>query len=355
VRDSFDAFEFLDYLRQRWLVVASAAGVALLGTLAASLILPKRYTATVAILIEPPGSNDIRTATAISPVYLESLRSYEAIAAGDRLFAQAVQQFRLQDAEGRPPIERLKRRVLKVSKPRDTRVLQIAVTLQDAKTAHAMAGYLAEQTVAFSRAANAAIDAASTENARRELTAARSRLELARQAAAAHAKLESADVLSSEVRSLVDLQADIQARLLAVETEGGEEQKTAAARAAALRKNAVEVSRKLAEKSALYSRRMASQREVDSDLNAAESAFEAASARVRDLEAAAGNRTESLRIIDPGIVPQSPSSPNVPLNLVIAVFLACASSLVYLSVRFSMRQRDAKPFRAPLQRGGISA
>ena len=364
MRDSFDAFDFLDYLRECWPVVASAIGVALVGTLAVSLLLPKRFTATASILIEPPGSTDVRATTAISPVYLESLRSFEAVANSDRLFAQAAQTFRLQDSKGKPPIESLKRRVLKVSKPRDTRVLQIAVTLQEPKTAHDVAGYLAEQTVAFSRNENAAIDATSTENARKELTAAQSRLELARKAAFEQAKLESPEVLSAEVRSLVDLQGDIRVQLVAAEAEAAagadstaaQEQRAAAAdRAAALRKSAAEVTRKLEQRASEYSRRSARQRETDSNLNAAEMSFEAASARLRDLEAAAGNRTERLRIIDPGIIPQMPSSPNVPLNLVIAAFMSAVASLVYLSVRFSIRRRDAKPFRAPLQRGGISA
>ena len=44
-------------------------------------------------------------------------------------------------------------------------------------------------------------------------------------------------------------------------------------------------------------------------------------ARLREARGDAGYRGERLRIIDPGIVPERPSSPNLPLNLVAALLL----------------------------------
>jgi uncharacterized protein involved in exopolysaccharide biosynthesis len=118
---AFDAFEYVDYLRTRWRVAGAACLVAVLVSLPVSLLMPKRYTATASIVIEPPGSTDARTAIVISPMYLESLKTYERFAESDSLFARAAEKFHLQEAgTASRPIEGLKRSVLKVSKLRDT-------------------------------------------------------------------------------------------------------------------------------------------------------------------------------------------------------------------------------------------
>ena len=109
---------------------AFACGIAIVAALATGFLLPKRYTATATILIDPPAGGDPRIATAVSTVYLESLKTYELLATNDQLFLRAAEQFHLRDHDG-SPIESLKRRVLKVDKLRDTRALQISVTLPD--------------------------------------------------------------------------------------------------------------------------------------------------------------------------------------------------------------------------------
>ncbi len=105
---AFDAFEYLEYLRRRWRVTAVALSAAVLISLPASMLLPKRYTATASVVIEPPGGNDVRVGTAVSAVYLESLKTYERFAASDTLFARAVEKFHLRDAAGSQAIESLK-------------------------------------------------------------------------------------------------------------------------------------------------------------------------------------------------------------------------------------------------------
>ena len=97
---SFDAFEYLESLRRRWRVVAVACAAALLLSLGISLLLPKRYAATASIVIEPPGGNDERLSTAVSPMYLESLKTYELFAGGDSLFQRAVGRFHLPEPGG---------------------------------------------------------------------------------------------------------------------------------------------------------------------------------------------------------------------------------------------------------------
>src|ERR1700685_1702339 len=115
--DSFDVFEYIDFLRARWRFLGLACGFAIVAALATGLLLPKRYTATATILIDPPAGGDPRMAIAGSPVYLESLKTYELLATNDQLFVRAAAQFHLRDRDG-SPIESLKRRVLQVGKLR---------------------------------------------------------------------------------------------------------------------------------------------------------------------------------------------------------------------------------------------
>jgi len=108
-------------------LIAVACVTAVVLSLSVSLLLPKRYTATASIVIEPPAGNDVRTATAVSPVYLESLRTYERFADSDTLFAGAVEHFHLASGENPRSIESLKQQVLKVSKLRDTKISKSAL------------------------------------------------------------------------------------------------------------------------------------------------------------------------------------------------------------------------------------
>jgi len=86
VSQEFDAFEYAGHLGSRWRAIAGGCVVALLLTAAITFFLPKRYTATASILIDPPAGSDPRTTTAVSPIYLESLKSYEHFAASDTVF-----------------------------------------------------------------------------------------------------------------------------------------------------------------------------------------------------------------------------------------------------------------------------
>ena len=211
--DSFDAFEYIDYLRGRWRVVAVAGAVALLLSLSVSLLLPKRYTATASVIIEPPGGADVRSGTAVSAVYLESLKTYESFALSDSLFARAAQQYHLQNPTHPEPIERLKRRVLKVSKPRDTKILEVSVTLADPKVAQKVAQFLADETVAMSRGESQATDNAFVEQAQQQLVDARQRLENDQKAWADLAAERADGILQSEIDSSVDFEGKLAAAI----------------------------------------------------------------------------------------------------------------------------------------------
>src|SRR6267154_2015905 len=97
MREGSDGLNFGRYLWRRWNVTAIACVTALAVTGAVSVLLPARYTATATVLIDLPGGSDPRASTAVSPVYLESLKTYERLAASDTLFARALDDLHLRE------------------------------------------------------------------------------------------------------------------------------------------------------------------------------------------------------------------------------------------------------------------
>src|SRR3954454_1286142 len=145
--DRLDLLNFAIYLRRKWRFVSITCTVALGAAAVGSLLMPKKYTATASLLIEPPAGNDPRGATAISPVYVESLKTYERFALSDSLFSQALTQLGLRKTYAGSSIESLKKTVLRVSKPRDMKILEISATLPSPVQAQALAKFIAAGTV----------------------------------------------------------------------------------------------------------------------------------------------------------------------------------------------------------------
>src|SRR6266851_7284459 len=114
--ETLEMLRYVEHLRRRWRVIAVACGVAVVLAMAVALLTPARYTATARIMIEPPAGSDPRIAVAVSPIYLESLKSYELVASGDRLFLEAMEHFKLPRSKS---VNALKRSVLKASIPRN--------------------------------------------------------------------------------------------------------------------------------------------------------------------------------------------------------------------------------------------
>jgi uncharacterized protein involved in exopolysaccharide biosynthesis len=365
MHQSFDAFEYVDYLQRRWRVVAIACLVAVLLALPLSLLLPKRYTATASIVIEPPGGSDSRTAIVMSPMYLESLKTYERFADSDTLFARAAEKFHLQEQGASRPIESLKRSVLKVSKLRDTKILEISTTLKEPKLAQNVAQYLAEETVALSHGESLGADREFIDAADKQNAAAQSRLEQAQKAWAVYSVKEPVEALQGELDASVELQGKLRQQL--VDAEGNvaeyqaeqgkadspfarEQLQAARARAALFEKRLQELQRSIRQLGATVASRSAKQDALQNEVKMAQTAAEAAETHLRELRASAGSRGERLRVMDPGIVPQRPSAPNVPLNVAAALLLALAASIIYLSFAFVLRRR-AVGFEPAVTRG----
>ncbi len=353
MQDSFDIFDYLDFLRARWKFLGLACGIAIVAALAIGLLLPKRYVATATILIDPPVGNDARTATAVSTVYLESLKTYELLATNDQLFVRAAGLFHLRDQDG-SPIESLKRRVLKVDKLRDTRALQISVTLPDPKTAQAVAQFIAEGTVDLSRSGAKEVDESMIEDAAKAAETAKVRLNQAEAAWQKGAGAHSAEALRSEVsddgylKSRVEEQLlDEQANLADSSTQGQRDPGASRARADVLQRRIGELTRTIDGKSAALAQQSAREQDLQAALNAARTAYEAATQRLADSQIGLGSRTERLRVVDPGIIPQRPSSPNVPLIVMGAAALALFGSLLYLTLSFGLTQ-GRRSYNRPL-------
>ena len=372
--ETFDLQSFLDHLRTRWRVVAIACAVA--GTLAAgvSLLMPRRYTATTKIVIEPPAGSDLRAAMAVSPIYLESLRTYEHYAAGDSLFRKAIDRFELRDQAPGRSVETWKARVLKVSIPRNTKILEISATLEDPKQAHALALYLAEETIKLNRSVARGGDLELTEDAIRQSETSKRALD---EAEAEWNRLLTAgpvESLRSQIDTLETRQYRAERELLDSETsvaeyaarekllastdgtglkELSEQLVSMRARADYLRDQVKAVEQDLAGKRVLLARREARLGDLDTRRKSAQTAYEAALTRIREAQAVVGHRGERLKLIDSGIVPETPSSPRIVVNIGAAVLLGLVLSLVYVSFGFAYGAPRKSTAPLPLRRAGM--
>ena len=356
----FDPVDYLAYLRGRWKIAAATVALAVLIAVGICWMLPKQYTATATLVIEPPGM-DPRAAIALSPVYLESLKSYETFAASDSLFAKAAEKFQLDRARG--TLESLKSRVLRVEKLKDTKLLEIAITLPDPRKAQAMVQYLAEQTVALDNSIARSGDRELLDDAESKLGAARERIEKARVALEALAPSGSESALESEVQSLAAAKGRLEEQrvdassLVAENLARAEEASVSEARArvAALNDGLAALQKNLDAKSATLAAFRERRRRANDELVNAQETFNTAQKREYEVYNVVTFRTGQLHIVDPGIVPQKPSFPNPPLAVVAAAILSAGACLLWLTAQFGLASRKEQLPRAGLRVAGGGA
>ena len=360
--ETFDAYRYIGYLRSRWRWIAASAALAAGLAAAASLVMTPKYTATARLVIEPPAGADLRAAMAVSPIYLESLKTYERFAESDSLFQKAARRFGLQDR----PIESLKRRVLSVQLVRNTRILEISATLPDATKAQALAAFIAEATVEINRASVSESDQDLLRGVEQQARELRAHLQ---ETDASWAKALAAEPLlglqaaleqAAELRSKIEEQvqsveleiADLteRAKSAAGPGEWRQQESGARARLVEMRKQIVDLDRQNAEREKLLSARQAHRDQLDAERKAAQTALAAMETRLRDARGETGFRGERLKIIDPGIVPERPSSPNLPLDVASALLAGLVLPILYLTLEMSFQQR-----RAALARTGFRA
>jgi succinoglycan biosynthesis transport protein ExoP len=355
----FDPWDFIVDLKRRWPVVAASCVVALVLALAVSVTLPRRYTATAEILIQAPGGNDPRAATAINPVYLESLKSYERLASSDALFLRALEHVHASEGTTGRSAESLKKSVLRVSKLANTAILEINATMTDPKKAQALAQYVAEQTVEASRAIDSESEGEATRDFRKEVDATSGRVVKARQALEALRGSEPVASLESQMKNNTDLELNVEkdlserrtdlagylaelsspATVAAPEREGLQRLiASAQARIASLELQRRDLGAAIEQQGRQFQEWTDRREALQADQETARTAFDASKKRLNDMVGTAQLRGERLRMIDPGIVPQEPSSPNVPLNLAASLILSGVGSLMYLVMTFSYQR-----------------
>jgi len=366
--ETLDPFRYIGYLRERWKYIAASCAIAVALALMVSLAMTRQYTATARIVIEPPAGTDLRAAVAVSPIYLESLRTYEQFASGDSLFQRAVEKFGLRSG----PIESEKRRVLKVGLLRNTRILEISTTLPDPAKAQALAQYIAQATIDMNRAlavdgdqdlVHAMVD--QQQELRRHLDS----IDAEWAQLLAHEPIEALEAEStnaSERRATLDQQvSDVQLEIAdAAEREKSappseiaevrRQQANAKARLEQLRGQRLALEREAAEREKLLSIRTAHRDRLEAERRAAQAQLTASENQLREARGGSAFRGERLKLIDPGIVPERPSSPNIPLNAAAAFLAGLVLPIVWLTLRFgaaeSAAARSANARRAQLAR-----
>jgi capsular polysaccharide biosynthesis protein len=344
--EPFDAYQYLSHLRSRWRLPALMTGAAMVVALILSLVMTKQYTGRVTLVIEPPAGADARSATAVSPVWMESLRTYEHFASSDQLFGEAAEKFGLRQASGLP-IESLKRKVLEVSIPRNTKVLEIAATLPDPRRAHELALFLAEKAVQLNRETNRGGDADLIADTKKRLESAEAKLTAAQSAQSrAERGGPSPEALRSEIEQLGSLQEEAQRLALSASLSVAEPSK---ARAAQLSSRAAELERQIESRQRRLAARTSEVAAVSAEYESAWGAREEVAKHLRDLEAASGFRSERLNLLDPGVVPEKPTSPNLPLNMIAAAGLALMASFFFVTLEFALQNAKAETMRKTLR------
>lgn len=362
-----DAFRYISYLRMRWRLIAASCGIAVLLALAASLAAPRQYTATARIVIEPPAGSDPRGSIAVSPIYLESLRTYEHFATSDSLFQKAVDRFGLRRILGGRPIESLKKKVLKVGMVRNTRILEIAATLPDARTAQALARFLADSTVDLNRSMVNEDDRDLLQGVEQAEADARARLEKIDNTWSQVLSSEPLEGLQAAMEAAERLQEDLARQAVATELEVtddaerarwatgaeaaeiGRQQAEAQARLQEVRKRIEAVDRQAEQQDKMLAARTTHRDQLAASRKAAQAALTGAEARLREAHAQNGYRGERLTVIDPGVVPERPSSPNLPLNVGSALLLGLALPVTYLALEMNYRAQRAAERRGRLR------
>jgi uncharacterized protein involved in exopolysaccharide biosynthesis len=333
------------HIAAHWKVVAGACAAAVLVSLIATLLLPKRYTAVTRIFIEPPAGSDPRTSTTVSPIYLDSLRTYELFASSDTLFLQAVERFHLR--HNGVSVDGLKRSILKVEVLRNTKILDITATLTDPTTAHELSLFLAQETVKMNEVTSEQGDREFAAEAEKRFTAARSRMDAAQQAWDRSPDQVTAETLRSEIYADEHLIDGLRKELAELEVSDPDASGAEGSMIAAYRRRLTALNEQTAGRRQHLATVTAHLEGLESDLGSARRTFQAAEGRLQELRSAAGYRGERLRIIDPGIVPERPSSQDLILNLVIALIAGAVLSVGGLLLTAAGSQDEA-PRRKPV-------
>ena len=354
---SFSGLQLLRHLAWRWPIFVAAVTAAAILTYLGSQFLPQQYTAEARLLIEPPGGADPRSALVVSPVYLDSLKTFALMASSSELFEQALDELGLQDPQNPQPLSALKASILEVEIPRNTKVLTIRTSLPDPIKAQALAEYLAEAVVQRNQQIQSASDEVRT------TIAEQARDVVARQAREIDEKLQEFAAeqptagLEVEVDALVAARTSLREELRFLERrriEGlsaghndlaekghGSISTPLTARIDDLRSQVERLDDEIRDKEVQIAHSKSRQDALESRRTALHAVLTEAESRLLQEKAMASSRGERLQIIDRGVVPDRPSSPRVALNVIVASSLAMLFVALFVALRFGLSDRPS--------------
>jgi uncharacterized protein involved in exopolysaccharide biosynthesis len=223
--------------------------------------------------------------------------------------------------------------MLKAGLVRGTKVLEVAVTFEDPKRAQAIAQYLAEEAVRTSAAWNREAGEELTRNLEAQMKHAQEEYDRTDAQWSRLAQSEPVEPLESEVRALEALRSRIDRTLLAVSPQSPD----TAARVKALEADRGKTVESLTKAATVLAQRKGRLDQAEEKRKSALAAFESARKQYDAARSGAGFGGERLRLIDPGIVPERPSSPSLRLNLLAAVLFALAATSCYVTLAFGFR------------------
>jgi uncharacterized protein involved in exopolysaccharide biosynthesis len=240
---------------------------------------------------------------------------------------------------------------------RNTRLLEISATLPDPAKAHALAVFLAEATVEINRASVSESDQELLRGIEQQARDLRAHLQ---ETDASWAKAVAAEPtlgLESAMEQAADLRAKVEEQVRSVELEVADlaeraksapdaadlhkQESNERARLTEMRKQLAEIDRQAAERERLLATRQAHRDQLDAERKAGQTALAGMEARLRDARGETGFRGERLKIIDPGIVPERPSSPNVPLNIAAALLVGLLLPVLFFTLEMNFQGRRA--------------
>jgi capsule polysaccharide export protein KpsE/RkpR len=148
------------------------------------------------------------------------------------------------------------------------------------------------------------------------------------------------------------LQRQLQRAEVEASDSASADARVARAKAETLRKQFDGLQRGLAERQRLLARSLAARDHVAAERSASQENYSAVEKRLSQARSDLGYRSERLTVIDPGIVPERQSSPNIILHMMAAMLLGLVVPVTYLTLELSYRSQrsSAAPAAVTLPR-----
>jgi uncharacterized protein involved in exopolysaccharide biosynthesis len=120
-----------------------------------------------------------------------------------------------------------------------------------------------------------------------------------------------------------------------------------------LRRQLADLNSQMATREKLLGARQAHRDQLTAERQDGQAALASVQGRLREARSERGSRGERLQVIDPGIVPERPSSPNIPLNVAVALLAGLALPILFLTLQLSFQEQrvswEPAVYRTPVR------